>query len=161
LSNAMTNVVLTALDSGHSAPAGNGYQVSWVNIPVPQIPAGAYSLIVQADSSNALVETNKANNVLVLPVTVTNLPPGITLLLPTNRLERESCVTVPFPLVAQVQPGSYTITNVLFYNNNLTNIIGSVTHAPYRTTSLALGFGTNIIGAAALDDFGLTGITTN
>jgi uncharacterized Zn-binding protein involved in type VI secretion len=156
LSNAVTNLVLWTFNSVHNAPAGGDYTDTQNGIPVPQIPAGHYSLVAMADSGNAVAELNKTNNVEILAVTVTDVPPAITLLVPTNFVDRVSCVAVPFPLSAQIQPGSYAITNVIFYDGNPMNIIGSVTNAPYRTTGIALGFGTNLIGAEALDNFGLT-----
>ena len=83
------------------------------------------------------------------------VPPIISLLDPTNETGRVSCVAVPFRLLAQVQPGSSAITNVIFYDNG-TNYLGQVTHAPYGITSTALDHGVHLITAQALDSFGLS-----
>ena len=77
--------------------------------------------------------------------------------MPTNQLVRESCVAVPFTLLAQAQPGSYTITKVTFYDGNISNVID----APYLTYNLALRHGIHAIGALALDNLGLSGVSTN
>ncbi len=162
LSNAVTNVVLATFNSVHSAPAGGSYPEGNFNIPVPQIPAGTdYLLIAQADVAGAVAELNKTNNVQALSVTVTNLPPTIILLFPTNLTDRVSCVAVPIGLSAQTQSGSYTITNVIFYDGSIGNVIGSATNVPYSTNSVALDLGTHIIGVLAQDNFGLTGISSN
>jgi hypothetical protein len=160
LSNASTQVVLGNSTTLHSAPAGGSYPETFTG-KLPQIPWGTYSLIAQADAGNSVAEANKANNTQIVSVTVTSVPPAITLLMPTNQIVRESCVAVPFKLLAQTQPGSYTITNVIFYDGNPNNVIGQATNAPYSTTSLALGIGSHTIGVQALDNFGLSGVSTN
>ena len=160
LSNAVTNIVISQFSGPHNAPAGGSYSDggTW---NLGAIPAGTYTLIAQADVGNGVAEVNKSNNSQTLLVTVTNIAPAITLLMPTNQLVRESCVAVPFNLLAQTQPGSYTITNVTFYDGNISKVIGQATNAPYFTTSLALGIGSHTIGVQALDAFGLSGVATN
>jgi len=160
LSNATTQVMLGNFTTLHSAPAGGSYPETFTG-KLPQIPWGTYSLVAQADAGNSVAEANKANNTQVVSVTVTGVPPVITLLTPTNQIVRESCVAVPFKLLAQANAGSYTITNVIFYDGNISNAIGHATNAPYSTTSLALGIGTHTIGALAMDSFGLSGVSTN
>ena len=160
LSNAVTNIVISQFTGPHNAPAGGSYSDggTW---NLGAIPAGTYTLIAQADVGNAVAEVNKSNNTQTLLVTVTNIAPAITLLMPTNQLVRESCVAVPFNLLAQTQPGSYAITNVIFYDGNPNNVIGQVTNAPYFTNSLALDHGIHTIRARAVDSFGLSGDSTN
>ncbi|HEY1790205.1 MAG TPA: CARDB domain-containing protein [Verrucomicrobiae bacterium] len=160
LTNVGTNVVIASFTGPHNAPAGGSYTETYNNL-MPPVAAGNYTLVATADAGNDVAEVTKTNNVQLLSVTITNIPPSVTLLQPTNQLNLVSCVQVPVRLAAQVQLGSYAITNVLFYDSNSTNMIGSLTNSPYRTTSLALGFGTNIIGVMALDSFGLVGFSTN
>ena len=160
LSNAVTNIVISQFSGPHNAPAGGSYSDdgTW---NLGAIPAGTYMLIAQADVGNSVAEVTKANNIQTVSVTVMSIAPAITLFSPTNQIVRESCVAVPFKLLAQTQPGSYTITNVTFYDDNTGNVIGQATNAPYFTTSLALDHGSHTIGAQALDNFGLSGISTN
>ncbi|HEX3626878.1 MAG TPA: CARDB domain-containing protein, partial [Verrucomicrobiae bacterium] len=160
LTNASTNIVIASLNRQHTAPSGGSYTETYANL-MPPVAAGNYTLVATADAVGDVAEVTKTNNIQLLSVTITNLPPTVTLLLPTNQIDLVSCVQLPIRLAAQVQPGSYSITNVLFYDSNSTNMIGSTTNSPYRTTSIALGFGTNLIGVMALDSFGLVGFSTN
>jgi hypothetical protein len=160
LSNAVTNIVISQFSGPHNAPAAGSYSNggTW---NLGAIPPGTYTLIAQADVGNSVAEVSKANNIQTLLVTVTNIAPAITLLSPTNQIVRVSCVAVPFKLLAQTQPGSYTITNVTFYDGNTSNVIGQARNAPYFTTSLALDHGSHTIGARAVDNFGLSGISAD
>ena len=161
LSNAVTNIVIAQFSGLHNAAVGGSYvNTNGGTWNLGAIPAGNYTLIAQADTGNAVAEANKTNNIQTLSVTVTNIPPTVTLLLPTNQILRESCVAVPFTLFAQTVPGSYTVTNLIFYDNG-TAVIGQDTNAPYVTTSLALNLGTHTITAKAFDNFNLNGASTN
>ena len=158
LSNAVTNIVIAQFNGPHSAPAGGTYiNTNGGSWNLGAIPAGTYTLFAQADVGNAVAEANKSNNIQTLSVAVTNLPPSITLLIPTNQILRDTCVAVPFRLLAQAQGGSYTVTNVTFYDGNTGNAIGQAAKTPYSTNSVALGFGAHTIGAQAMDNFGLVG----
>jgi hypothetical protein len=160
LSNAVTNIVFSQSSGFHNAPAGSGYPYggTW---NLGAVPAGTYTLIAEADANHEIAETDEINNIQTLTLVVTNIPPAITLLIPTNQIVRESCVAVPFKLLAQTQPGSYTITNVIFYDGNTNNVIGQATSTPYSAISLALGIGNHTIGAQAMDNFGLSGVSMN
>lgn len=158
LSNANTTVVLATFTGSHNAPAGGSYTETFSNI-LPQIQWGNYSLLAQADVTNAVAEANKANNTQVISVTVTDIPPVISLFQPTNTMQLTSCVPLKFGLSASVQMGSYSITNVAFYDDS--TWIGQATNLPYRTLSLPLDHGTNFITAQVLDKFGLHATSTN
>jgi hypothetical protein len=158
LSNANSTTVLATFPSPHNAPAGGSYTATFSNI-LPQIQWGNYTLIARADISNAVAEINKTNNSQVISLTVTDIPPAVTLFIPTNTLQLTSCVPLVFILSAGVQAGSYTITNVSFYNAG--TLIGLATNAPYLTQSLPLDHGSNIIRAQVFDSFGLNAFSTN
>ncbi len=112
----------------HSLISGGGYVVT-ESIPLPGIAAGNYYLIAQADDRDGVPEANKTNNLQALQVTITNRPPFITLLTPTNAVQQTSCVPVSFTLSAAVQLGSYAITNVTFFDGNPTNAIANLATA--------------------------------
>jgi len=158
LSNASTTVVLASFSGPHSAPAGGTYTETFSNV-MPQIQWGNYSLLAQADVGNAVADGNKANNTQIISVTVTDIPPVVSLFLPTNTVQLTSCVPLKFGLFAGVQMGSYAITNVAFYDGG--TWIGQATNPPYRAFSLPLDHGTNFITAQVLDKFGLNSISTN
>jgi subtilase family serine protease len=80
-----------------------------LNLPFVFTAAGNYETVVQVDTGNAVPETNEANNLEILPVTV--LPPGVNLV-----LERFTVSPVaPNPTNAVVQGraavASITVTN--------------------------------------------------
>lgn len=158
LSNANTQVVLATFNGTHNAAAGGSYPESFSGT-MPQIHWGTYSLIAQADISNSVAESNKTNNTQIISLTITDIPPAISLFLPTNTLQLTSCVPLVVTLSAGVQMGSYTITNVAFFNDG--TLIGQITNAPYSTQSPALDHGTNVITAQVLDSFGLNADSTN
>ena len=167
LSNASAQIVLSNYTGLHGAYAGGSYQEFYFG-PVPHVAAGYYTLIAQADASNAVPELNKTNNVQTQLILITNVSPVVSLWTPTNQILKESCVSVSFNLLAQALPGSYAITNVVFYDSTTNNIIGHATNviphstnSEYRTVSLALGVGLHSIGAEAIDNFGLNGISSN
>ena len=106
-----------------------------------------------------VAEANKGNNTQMIALTVTDIPPVISLFQPTNTMQLTSCVPLQFFLSAGVQMGSYAITNVSFYDGG--TWIGQATNLPYRTPSLPLDHGTNVITAQVLDKFGLSATSTN
>jgi hypothetical protein len=139
----------------HNLSAGDGY-VQTRTIPIPAIAAGIYYLIAQADDRDDVPESNKANNLQALQVAITNRPPTITLLSPTNTIQQTSCVPLVFALSANVGLGSYRVTNVAFYDGSVTNVIASLSNAPYGARSQPLDHGTHLISVRAVDVFGLT-----
>ncbi len=158
LSNANAKIVLASYTGPHNATNGGSYAESF-SITLPQIQWGNYLLIAQADVSNAVAEADKTNNFQSMSLIVTDIPPAITLLMPTNTIQLTSCVPLKFLLSAGVQMGSYSITNVAFYNSGL--LIGQVTNTPYRIISLPLDHGSNSIIAEVQDKFGLDIASTN
>jgi len=138
----------------HSTTPGGSFVENHV-IQLPGIAAGAnYYLIAQADDRNFVPETSKANNLQVMQVTITNLPPSISLVAPTNATQLTSCIPVSFMLSAGVQLNSYPVTNVQFYDG--TNLIGNTANPPYAMQSPRLDHGDHPITAQAIDKFGLS-----
>ena len=78
---------VTQFRTSISSPTGPSESISslaagetkTLNLPFVFTAAGNYETIVQVDTGDAVPETNKANNLEILPVTV--LPPGINLVL--------------------------------------------------------------------------------
>jgi len=152
LSNASTNVVLASLNGSHNAVAGSNYTQGVNNQLMPQVPPGNYSLIIQADSSQLVAETNETNNALTNAVTVTNILPSITLLVSTNLDGHKVCIPQSLPLSSQVTKGSYDIARVDYYNG--TNKIATVTNGANYETNAWIYYGANSITAQVSDIFG-------
>jgi hypothetical protein len=154
LSNAATNLVIAEFSGGRSVVPGGSYGNART-LTLPQIPAGTYSLIAQADANNQVTETNELNNVQILTVVVTNIAPTIILTSPTEDLLRTNCILVRFFLSATGQDGSYPLDRVEFYSG--TNLIGMDPRSRYALRSDPLGHGDHAITAQAVDAFGLRG----
>jgi subtilase family serine protease len=80
-----------------------------LNLPFVFTAAGNYETVVQVDTGNAVPETNEANNLEILPVTV--LPPGVNLVL--ERFTVSPVAPNPTNAVVQGRPAvaSITVTN--------------------------------------------------
>jgi len=156
LSNGITNLVFQ-FPGFHSAPNGAGYLNS-LDMTLPPIPAGTYSLIAETDINNDVVETNENNNRRAISVMVTNLPPSAVLLGPTNNLSVTSCVPVAFRFAGSATPGSYTITNVGIYDGQ--TLLAQTNRAPFLFKKIYLPQGEHTITSQALDNFGLRGLST-
>ena len=151
----------TLFDSSsfHSVTLNGSYTNGPLPVTIPPVQAGNYYLIAVVDIGNNYPETNETNNTQAVNITITNLPPSIALLTPTNTVQQTSCVPVSFLLSASTQTGSYAITNVTFYDGG--TAIGQATNSPYRTLSPLLDHGTHLIKAQALDKFGLGAMATS
>jgi subtilase family serine protease len=83
-----TNAVLDERDtdispgwqSGPVAPGASSWQTNIVRLPVSQ--SGSYYLIFKADRNDYVYEENKSNNIVVVPITVTVLPPDLVPIAP-------------------------------------------------------------------------------
>jgi hypothetical protein len=136
----------------HSLSPGGSY-IESQSIPLPGIAAGNYYLIAQADNRNFVPESNKTNDLQALQMTITNRPPSISLLAPTNTVQETSCIPAAFILSAGIQPGSYAVTNVEFYDGSA--LIGHRASIPYLLKGPPFGHGDHFITAQAVDMFGL------
>lgn len=121
-------------------------------ITLPVVPSGTYYIIAKSDSGDQCAETNEVNNTIVLPFFLTNIPPTISLIEPTNSVQTTSCVPRSFLLSAQTQTGSQAITNVKFFAG--TSVIANDAKPPYQVASQALAHGIHYITAQVVDAIG-------
>jgi hypothetical protein len=152
--NSTTNgaIAVWSYNDYFTAPGGGVYSRAR-NISLPPIPGGNYWLILYVDAGKVVPETNELNNTRIFPLWVTNIPPAVTLLTPTN-VQRKICVPATFKLSAQVDVGSYAVSRVDYYNNGMP--IGQSTNGPlYRMDSTALTQGIHQITVQAVDVMGL------
>ena len=63
------------LEGGPLAPSASYWRTNAVQLPVTK--NGTYYLIFQADRGNALFESNKSNNIAIVPLDLTVLPPDL------------------------------------------------------------------------------------
>jgi hypothetical protein len=159
LSNATTQAVLAEYAGPHNAPAGGSYSNFSQTILLPQIPAGTYSLIAEADANHEVVETNEINNRIEQSIFITNIAPGVTLLSPTNNaatnaVSRQVCLPELLSLAAAVQAGSYNIARVEYHIGTNTY---AVTNGTQFKTNAFIYYGTNVVSAEVVDIFGVRG----
>jgi subtilase family serine protease len=108
---------VTQFRTSLSSPTGPSESISslaageskTLNLPFVFTAAGNYETVVQVDTGNAVPETNEANNLEILPVTV--LPPGVNLVL--ERFTVSPVAPNPTNAVVQGRPAvaSITVTN--------------------------------------------------
>jgi len=133
--------------------AGGGAYSLTRTVDVPQIRAGDYFLILQVDAGGVVPESNETNNTRSLAISVTNIPPRVSLLAPTNSIERKICVPASFPLAAKVEMGSYSIRRVEFLTNGVEATLSA--NVPYRAITPSLAQGVYRITAQVVDVFDL------
>src|ERR1043166_6183584 len=162
LSNTTTHAVTLFRDfSGtHAAPAAGGYQDS-ITQPIPQIAAGDYVLIAQADVFGEVAETSKTNNTTSQLLFITNLPPSVTLLSPVNvptnsTVSTKVCLPRLLTLSASPTAGSYDISRVEYFNGS-SNVATAFNVFQQFRTNVWVYYGTNVITAQVVDTFGLRG----
>ncbi len=116
-------------------------------LTVNNVPAGSYTVSAQAvyDSGSTVSSATSA-------VTVTNLPPVVTLIAPANG----SSYTAPasIGLAASVTANGHSITQVQFYNG--ATLLGSAASAPYTLTANNVTAGSYTVSAQAVYDSGST-----
>lgn len=158
LSNAFTNIVIAQFPGSHNAPAGGSY-VNSINRVLPPLQDGTYSLIAEVDVNRQVAETSESNNTRSISITVSNILPSITLLVPTNTTQQTSCVPISVRLSAQATAGSYAISRVEFFTNGV--LMATDTNSPYRLRSPLIPHGIHTITAQAVDILGLRSPVSN
>ena len=125
-------------------------------IRLPSVPPGQYSLVLRTDSLDTITESDEANNQVVILLTLTNLPPVVTLRAPINAPSLLSCLPPSVLLSATLELGSYQVQRVDYYDADtlIGTALGDLSGSPVKSSLLA--HGQHLLTARATDAWGLT-----
>jgi subtilase family serine protease len=140
-----------------SIPSLGPGETKTLELPFVFTAAGNYETVVQVDTGNAVPETNEANNLEILPVTV--LPPGVNLVLerftvspvapnPTNSVVqgRAAVASITVTNTGNVPAGTFVVqwTPFLFAKPLTKTVVGGL--APGASTVVTMEYTFPFVG---------------